>query len=247
MSDSGDVAYFISDAHLGTPDHSSSLLREKRLTEFLDSIKGKATDLFILGDLFDFWFEYKHVVPRGFTRILGKLAELTDRGIRVHYFSGNHDIWLFSYLQEETGVVLYDRPTAMTIGGRHFFMAHGDGLDESDHAFRFFKWMFTNRLLQWAFARLHPNLAFRIARSWSRHSRIRNGEDPFRAEEEPIVRYSRQHLQDQGYDFLIFGHRHTPVDYPLTPHTRLIILGDWIKHCTYGVFSNGNFYLKEEV
>ena len=244
MSDSKEVIYFISDAHLGAPDTAGSLAREKRLVEFLEEIKGTASDLFIMGDLFDFWFEYRHVVPRGFTRILGKLAELSDLGIRIHYFTGNHDIWNFSYLKEETGISLYNNPTAMTLGGKQFFLAHGDGLDESDHSFRFIRSLFTNRFLQWAFARLHPNLAFSIAQKWSRRSRVKHADDCFHGESEPIIRYARKHLQNEGYDFLVFGHRHIPVDYPLTPYTRLIILGDWINNFSYAVFTEGKLELK---
>jgi UDP-2,3-diacylglucosamine hydrolase len=246
MPDSKKVIYFISDAHLGTPDPESSLEREKKLVDFLDEIKGTASDLFIMGDLFDFWFEYRHVVPRGFTRIMGKLAELSDKGIRIHYFTGNHDIWHFSYLQEETGIILYNHPTAMTIGGKQFFLAHGDGLDEADHTFRFLKRIFTSRFLQWAFTRLHPNLAFSIATKWSRRSRIMHTDDVFHGEKEAIIRYSRKHLQQEGYDYLVFGHRHIPVDYPLTPQTRLIILGDWISNFSYAVFTDGKLDLKSK-
>ncbi len=244
MSDSKDSIYFISDAHLGAPDHTQSRAREKRLVDFLEEIKATATDLFIMGDLFDFWFEYKHVVPRGYTRILGKLAEMSDLGIRIHYFTGNHDIWNFNYLQEETGMVLYHHPTAMTLGGKQFFLAHGDGLDESDRTFRFIKSIFTNRFLQWAFARLHPNLAFGIARKWSRRSRVKHTDNNFHGESEAIIRYSRKHLENEGYDYLVFGHRHIPVDYPLTPHARLIILGDWINNFSYGIFREGTLELK---
>lgn len=240
-----DLIYFLSDAHLGTPDHQSSLQREKKLVAFLDEIKNSASDLFLMGDLFDFWFEYKKVVPRGFSRILGKLAELSDQGIRLHYFTGNHDIWMFDYLTEETGMTIYRHPTALTLKGRHFFLAHGDGFDENDHTFRFLKWIFTNRFLQWAFARLHPNFAFRIADGWSRRSRMIHGEQAFRSEEEPLVKYSRKYLEGQGYDFLIFGHRHCPVDYPLNEHTRLVVLGDWINHFSYAVFDGESLQLKQ--
>lgn len=230
------LTYFLSDAHLGSPDYRSSLEREKKLVAFLDEISDRASDIFFLGDLFDFWFEYKRVVPRGFTRILGKMAELSDRGIRIHYFTGNHDIWMFDYLTGETGITLYRHPTAITLNDKHFFLAHGDGMDEKDHTFRILKWIFTNRYLQWGFARLHPNFAFFIANGWSRKSRQIHGEEPFRNENEAIVRYSRKYLLDQGYDFLVFGHRHCPVDYPLSENTRLFILGDWITHFSYAVF-----------
>lgn len=236
--------YFISDAHLGTPDYQSSLQRERILTDFLDHIREDATDLFILGDLFDFWFEYKSVVPRGFTRVLGKFSELSDRGIRLHYFTGNHDLWMFDYLTRETGLQLYRHPTALTLQGRHFFLAHGDDLDETDHRFRMLKRIFTNRFLQWAFARLHPNFAFWIASGWSRRSRQLHGVDPFRGDEEPIVRYARKYLSDQGYDYLVFGHRHCPIDFTLTEDTRLFILGDWMTHFTYAVSEGGKLELK---
>lgn len=236
--------FFLSDAHLGTPDFQSSLIREKKLVAFLDDIKDSASDLFIMGDLFDFWFEYKHVVPRGFSRIIGKFAELSDRGIRLHYFTGNHDIWMFDYLTSEAGIALYRHPTAVTLNGKHFFLAHGDGLDENDRTFRWLKWIFTNKFLQWAFARLHPNFAFGLANRWSRHSRAVHGVDPFRAEDEPIVQYSRKYLENQGYDFLVFGHRHCPVDYPLNEHTRLFILGDWMSQFSYAVFDGEKLELK---
>ncbi len=244
MPDQKNLIYFLSDAHLGTPDYSSSLLREKKLVAFLDEVKDSAGDIYILGDLFDFWFEYKHVVPRGYARILGKMAELSDQGIRLHYFTGNHDIWLFDYLQKEIGLTLYRQPTALTINGQHFLLAHGDGMDESDHMFRFLKQLFTNRFLQWAFARLHPNFAFWIARGWSKHSRMIHGVDPFLGNDEPVVKFALKHFSDQGYDYIILGHRHVPVDYQLTEDTRLIILGDWMTHFTYAVFDGTELELK---
>lgn len=236
--------YFLSDAHFGAPDYASSLKREKMMVAFLDQIKDSASDIFFMGDLFDFWFEYKSVVPRGFSRITGKMAELSDRGVRLHYFTGNHDIWMFDYLTEETGVKLYRNATAMTLMGKHFFLAHGDDMDENNHSFRILKRIFTNRFLQWAFTRLHPNFAFRFAQRWSRRSRILHGEDPFKGEEEPLIQYSRKHLENQGYDYLIFGHRHCPVDYPLNKYTRLIILGDWLNHFSYAVFDGEKLELK---
>jgi UDP-2,3-diacylglucosamine hydrolase len=244
MTDSQQLIYFLSDAHLGTPDGEKSLVREKKLVDFLDQIKSHTSDLFILGDLFDFWFEYKHVVPRGFTRILGKLAEMADSGIRIHFFTGNHDLWLFSYLEEEIGLTLYRQATGITLNGKHFLLAHGDDMDEKDHKFRFIKGIFTNRFLQWAFARLHPNFAFWIARSWSRHSRLIHGTDPFKEENEAVVQFARKHLLNQGYDYIILGHRHVPVDFALDPDTRLIILGDWLNHFTYAVFDGTTLELK---
>jgi UDP-2,3-diacylglucosamine hydrolase len=238
------LVYFLSDAHLGTPDYESSLKREKMLVSFLDDIKGSASDIFLMGDLFDFWFEYKKVVPRGFTRILGKIAELADSGIRLHYFTGNHYIWMFDYLAQETGISFYRHPTEITLSGKRFFLAHGDGLDEKDRTFRILKWIFTNKALQWAFARLHPNFAFHLASGWSRRSRQIHGVDPFKGENEPIVQYSRKYLESGGYDFLVFGHRHCPVDFPLNTQTRLFILGDWMSIFSYAVFDGKTLELK---
>jgi UDP-2,3-diacylglucosamine hydrolase len=240
----GQKIYFLSDAHLGAPDSLASLAREKRLTEFLEEIRADATDVYFLGDIFDFWFEYKRVVPKGFIRFLGKLAELADSGIRLHYFTGNHDIWIYHYLPAEVGMTIYRKPSEIEVAGKKFFLAHGDGLDESDRLFRWIKLIFTNRALQWAFARLHPNFAFWLAHGWSKRSRVRHGEEPFREEGEPIIKYARKNLTDKGFDYLIFGHRHTPVDYPLNERTRLIILGDWVSHFSYGVFDGRDFSLQ---
>ena len=198
-----------------------------------------------MGDLFDFWFEYKRVVPRGFSRILGKIAELSDRGIRLHYFTGNHDIWMFDYLTEETDIILYRHPAAITLKGKHFFLAHGDGMDEKDYTFRLLKRIFTNRFLQWFFARLHPNFAFWIANGWSKHSRMIHGVAPFKGEKEPMVQYARKYFGNQGYDYLVFGHRHCMVDYPLNEITHLIILGDWLSHFSYAVFDGNKLELKQ--
>ncbi|MFO7617054.1 MAG: UDP-2,3-diacylglucosamine diphosphatase [Bacteroidales bacterium] len=239
--------FFLSDAHLGAPDPRTSLEREKRLTAFLEEIRAEASDIYFLGDIFDFWFEYKRVVPKGFIRFLGKLAELADSGIRLHYFTGNHDIWIYDYLPSEIGMTIYREPAVVDLAGKRFFLAHGDGLDDSDHAFRVIKRIFTNRNLQWAFARLHPNFALWLAHGWSRRSRVRHGEEPFRAEGEPIVRHARKYLIDKNFDYLIFGHRHTPVDYPLNERTRLIILGDWVSHFSYAVFDGHALALQADI
>ena len=245
MESARNRVYFISDAHLGTPDHHSSLERERKLVRFLESIRKQASDLYILGDLFDFWFEYKHVVPRGHTRILGKLSEMADEGIRIHYFCGNHDLWIFNYLHEEIGMTLYRNPTGLTLGSSHFLLAHGDGMDEGDIKFRILRRIFSNRFLQWSFARIHPNLAFEIARGWSRRSRMIHGVDPFKGEEEPLIRFARKHYQEEGCDYIILGHRHINLDYPLTDHTRVIILGDWMSLFTYAEFDGETVLLKQ--
>ena len=236
--------YFISDAHLGYPDQKGSLGREKKIVSFLDSIRSEAESIYLLGDIFDFWYEYKSVVPRGYTRLLGKLAELSDSGIRIYFFTGNHDIWAFSYLEEELGLEIQRNALIKDIGTKTFFLAHGDGTDPTDKKFLFIKKIFHNHTLQWLFSRLHPNFAFWLAGKWSRQSRLMNGTEDFLGEKEPMVIYSRENLLDQGLDFIIFGHRHCPVDYSLNEKTRMIILGDWLTHFTYGEFDGENFELK---
>ena len=240
----GSKIYFISDAHLGTPNHKSSLVREKKLVKLLDSIKSDAHSIYLLGDIFDFWYEYKQVVPRGYSRILGKISELCDAGMEVHFFTGNHDIWAFDYLPDETGVILHRDPIITELMGKTFFLAHGDGFDESDKKFTFLKKIFTNRFLQWCFSRIHPNFAFGLAGRWSRYSRDQHGDNTFKKEDEPLVKYSRKHLLDQGLDYMVFGHRHCPVQYPLNESSELVVLGDWLSHFTYGVFDGESFELK---
>lgn len=235
--------YFISDAHLGTPNSQKSLIREKRLVRLLDEIKKDAAAIYLMGDLFDFWYEYKYVVPRGFSRILGKLSELCDSGLEIHYFAGNHDIWIYDYLPAETGIQLHREPVIKEILGKTFYLAHGDGFDSGDKKFRFLKKVFTNPFLQWCFSRLHPNFAFALAGKWSRYSRDKHGVDPFKGEQEPFVLFARQYLMEQGIDFLIFGHRHLPTKYPLNSKTSLIILGDFLTNFTYGVFDGNDIQL----
>ena len=237
--------FFLSDAHLGYPNKLESREREEKLVSFLDDIMEEAEAVYLLGDMFDFWYEYSSVVPRGYVRFLGKLAALTDRGIPVHFFTGNHDIWAFKYLQEEIGLEIHREALITEIGSKRFFLSHGDGTDNNDKKFLLLKKLFTNRCLQWFFSRLHPNFAFRIASGWSKHSRMTHGTEPFENEREPMVIYARNHLLQEGLDFIIFGHRHCPADYTLSEDTRMIILGDWITHFTYGEFDGESFELKK--
>lgn len=235
--------YFLSDAHLGFSNKEESLIREKKLVAFLDKISEDASAIYLLGDMFDFWYEYRSVVPKGYVRFLGKLAEISDKGIPVHFFTGNHDIWAFDYLNTEIGLELHRDAHIVDIGTKRFFLSHGDGTDKTDRKYLFLKKIFQNRSLQWFFSRLHPNFAFSIASGWSKHSRLINGMDPFHGENEPMVKFARENLLTEGLDFIIFGHRHCPVDYPLNENTRMVILGDWITHFTYGVFDGEEFAL----
>lgn len=231
--------YFASDAHFGLSGPEGSLPREKLFVKWLETIRKDAGEIFLLGDIFDFWFEYRYVVPRGYTRILGKIAEITDSGIPVHFFTGNHDLWVFGYLPAETGMIIHKSPYITEIEGKKFYLAHGDGLDDKDKGFRLLKGIFTNRVLQWMFARLHPNFAIWFAHRWSHNSRY--SKDliiPFRGEdkEEQII-FANRLLEKEHFDFFVFGHRHIPLDLPLNNGiSRYINLGDWLWHFTYGVF-----------
>ncbi len=233
--------YFASDFHLGAPDHESSLAREKRVVAWLDKIKADAAEVYLVGDVFDFWFEYRTVVPRGYVRLLGKIAELTDSGIPVHFFIGNHDMWVFDYLPKEIGVEIHRQPIEKTYGNKHFYIGHGDGLGPGDYGYKFIKKVFRNPFCQWLFARLHPNFGIGMANFWSKTSRKHTGSEDkkFLGEEnEWLAIYSREILEKKHFDYFIFGHRHLQMDIPLSKNSRYINLGDWIDHYTYAVFEN---------
>ncbi|MFC2121434.1 UDP-2,3-diacylglucosamine diphosphatase [Bacteroidota bacterium] len=237
--------YFASDTHFGFPNRKESLVREKMFVKWLDEIKNHTKELYLLGDIFDFWFEYKKIVPRGFTRLLGKLAEFTDAGIPVHFFCGNHDLWIFDYLPKESGVILHREPLTISLQGKKFYLAHGDGLGPFDKKFKILKKIFTNSLAQWFFARLHPNTTIRIAERWSRSSRNSHGEITYEGpDKEWLIIYARELIKEQDIDFLVFGHRHFPNDLKLNEKSRFINLGDWITNFSYGVFDGNEFYLK---
>jgi len=243
--------YFASDFHLGIPDPGSSLLREKMLIDWIDQCAGDCRELFLMGDVFDFWFEYKTVVPKGYVRLLGKLAELTDRGIPVHLFTGNHDIWAFSYLQDEIGITLHRQPEIFNINGKTFYLAHGDGLGPGDNGYKFLKKIFSNRFNQWLFRWLHPDIGARVALYFSRKSRLANitKEEKFEnrldIQDEMLYNYSMALLKEGiDVDFFVFGHRHLPTEHLLNPNSRLIILGDWLTNFTYAVFDGNELTLK---
>ncbi len=239
--------YFLSDFHLGAPDHASSLVREKRITKFLDKIKTDAVQIFIAGDLFDFWFEYKKVVPKGFVRILGKLAELTDSGIIIHFFVGNHDMWMAGYFEKELGVAVYYHPTEFELNGKKFLIGHGDGIGPGDYRYKFIKKVFRNKFSQWLFGILHPHSGIGLANYFSKKSRASTGivDEQFLGEEkEWLIIFSKQVLKKKHFDFFIFGHRHLPLDYQLNNKSRYINLGDWIKYNSYAIFDGENVELK---
>jgi len=239
--------YFISDVHLGAPALTNNKQRELLFAGWLDDIKHDVAELYLVGDIFDFWFEYKKVVPRGFTRILGRLADLTDSGIPVHFFTGNHDLWVFDYLKEETGLMIHYDELITTIRGKKFFIAHGDGLDPDDKGYLFLKKVFSNKKLQWIFARLHPNFAFNLAHRWSKSSRLSklNRLEEFNVKNENMYRFAENYLETEWIDYFIFGHRHQMADVELKGSSRMILLGDWIKNFSYGVFDGNTFTLKK--
>ena len=239
--------YFLSDFHLGAPNHASSLLREKRIVAFLDKIKNDAAQIFIVGDLFDFWYEYKKVVPKGFVRILGKLAELTDNGIVIHFFVGNHDMWMNGYFEKELNIKVYHHPEAIELNGKKFFIGHGDGLGPGDHRYKFMKKVFRNKISQSLFGFLHPWFGIGLADYFSRKSRAATGkeDEQFLGEDkEWLIIFSREMLKTKYYDYFIFGHRHLPIDFKLSDATHYINLGDWIKYNSYAVFDGENVELK---
>ena len=238
MTDSN--IYFLSDFHLGAPDYESSLVREKKLVAFLESIKDNASEIFIVGDMFDFWYEYKKAVPKGYVRLLGKLAELSDAGIPIHFFLGNHDMWMSGYFEKELNIPVYHEPKVFERNGKKFFIGHGDGLGPGDHGYKFIKKIFRNKFCQWAFGQLHPTWGIGLANYFSQKSREKTGtsDEHFLGEDkEWLVQFCRATLAREHYDYFIFGHRHYPIDYKLNDKSRYINLGDWIKNFTYATFN----------
>ena len=239
--------YFASDFHLGVPTYQKSLEREKLIVKWLDEIKQDAEEIYLMGDVFDFWFEYRQTVPKGFVRLLGKIAEITDSGIPVVFFTGNHDMWMFDYLPKEIGIAIYREPIIRTYNGKKFYLGHGDGLGPGDHGYKFIKKVFANKFCQWLFARLHPNFGMGMAHYWSHKSRLSNGpkDEKFQGEEnEWLAMYSKEILKKEHFDYFIFGHRHLPLDIKLSGNSRYVNLGEWVNYNSYAVFDGNNLELK---
>lgn len=235
--------YFASDFHFGIPDHSSSLEREKYFIKWLDEVKQDASHIFLMGDIFDFWFEYKTVVPKGFVRLLGKLAEITDAGIPVSLFRGNHDVWAFNYFNEELNIELHRKPEMMEFSGKKFYLAHGDGLGPGDHGYKFLKKVFACRFNQWLFRWLHPDLGAKMGLYFSKRSRLANvakegkKDATNNIQNEMLYKYSEDIIKKYpDIDYFIFGHRHLPTQVKIGDKTEMVILGDWITNFTYAVF-----------
>jgi UDP-2,3-diacylglucosamine hydrolase len=259
--------YFASDFHLGVPGYNDSLVREKLFIKWLDEIKTDASEIYLMGDIFDFWFEYRTVVPKGFVRLLGKLAEITDSGIPVHVFRGNHDVWAFDYLNTEVNLQLHRKPEIKLFGDKKFFIAHGDGLGPGDTGYKILKKIMESRLNhtgykilkkimesrlnQWLFKWLHPDIGTRMGLYFSRRSRYANiakegkKENINHVEEEPLYKFSLAYLKNNpDVDYFIFGHRHLPVKLQISKSTEFVLLGDWVTNFSYAVFDGNSVSLR---
>lgn len=243
----GKKIYFASDFHLGVPDHTTSLTREKLIVKWLDQIKHDACAIYLMGDIFDFWFEYRTAIPRGFIRLQGKLAELRDQGMPIYFFTGNHDMWMFDYFHQELGIVIYREPQLLHVGNHNILIGHGDGLGPGDQVYKLLKGFFASKVCQWLFARLHPNLGIGIAQFWSKQSRISNmkREEKFQGEEnEFLLTYCKELERQHHHDFYIFGHRHLPLDLKVSQNSRYLNLGEWVHFNTYAEYNGRDFVLK---
>jgi len=234
----GKKIYFASDFHFGIPDRERSVARERRVVQWLRKCAEDAQKIYLCGDLFDVWFEWRRVVPKGYTRFLGALAEIADAGISVEAFTGNHDLWMRGYFEDELGVPVHHAPIERKLGGKQFIIGHGDGLGPGDHGYKAIKRVFRAPLSQWLYRRLHPDTAVRIAEGFSRKGpKHTDGEEVFLgADREFLVQFCLNTLKTTPVDFFVFGHRHLPLDYALPGGARYINLGDWIRYDTYAVF-----------
>jgi len=244
---SGKKIYFASDFHLGSHVDDGKLVRERKIVRWLDSIKADCEELWLLGDVFDFWFEYKHVVPKGHIRLLGKLAEFADAGIPIHIFSGNHDIWMFGYFTEQFNAVIHHGLVERDWGGKRFVIAHGDGLGPGDHGYKFIKAVFRNKLAQRLFAFLHPWIGVNLARFFSRKSREATGDkdDVFLGDEEYLIQYCKTRSESEHIDYFIFGHRHMLLDIDIKPNSKYVNLGEWFTGCNYATFDGSELQIQQ--
>lgn len=245
MTEAGKI-YFASDFHLGLETGSPPVEREKKVVSWLNSIVPDAKEIYLLGDIFDFWWEYKLVVPRGFTRFLGTVSEITDSGIPVHFFTGNHDMWVGNYLSDECGMTIHTAPITTSFNGKNFHLAHGEGLGTKSIGYKILLSIFRNRPLQIMYSALHPSIGIGIGHNWSLNSRLVKGiRLEFLGEEnEDLIRYARSVLEIGKIDYFIFGHRHLAMTYNLQPETEIVFLGDWIKNGSYAEWDGKTLIFK---
>lgn len=241
----GKKAYFASDFHLGLYPYDKSAQREKVIVKWLDVIKKDAGALFLVGDVFDYWYEYRKVTARGFVRFLGKICEFTDNGIPVYFFTGNHDVWVFDYLPSETGVKVFYNPIEIEINDKTFLIGHGDGVGPNDNNYKILRKIFHNKLLQFLFSRLHPNFTYWLGHSWSKHSRYSKGlfEEFYGMDKEFNILFAKDYLTQKHIDYFVFGHRHIPMDIKLSENSKLFNLGEWIFSNTYAIYDGNNMEL----
>jgi len=243
----GKKIYFASDFHLGIPDHATSIAREKRLCKWLDEISADAAEIFLVGDLFDTWFEYKNVVPKGYTRFLGKLATLSDQGVHIEAFTGNHDLWMRGYFQDELNIPVHHEPITRTFNGKKFFIAHGDGLGPGDNGYKVLKKVLRSPVSQWLYRRLHPDTGVGMAGWFSRMGPKHTdaSEEKFLGpEKEWLVQFCLSVLEREHIDYFIFGHRHIAIEYPLPQNSMYVNLGDWLRYDSYAEFDGKDLRLK---
>ncbi|WP_316802252.1 UDP-2,3-diacylglucosamine diphosphatase [Pedobacter nototheniae] len=242
----GKNIYFASDFHLGTPNYTESRSREAHIVRWLNFIEPNCAELFLMGDIFDFWFEYSKVIPKGFIRLQGKLAAMADAGIKIYFFKGNHDMWVRDYFTKEIGLEIISDELIMERGAKKFYLHHGDGLGPGDAKYKFLRKIFRSKFCQWLFARLHPNLGIGIANGWSKSSRAAGAEkEVFLGEEnEWLAIYAKQQLKKEHFDYFIFGHRHLPLDINLGSGSRYVNIGEWINYSSYAIFDGENLKLE---
>lgn len=240
--------YFASDQHFGIPSHEESLLREKKFIKWLDMVSVDAEAIFLLGDLFDFWFEYKKVVPKGFVRVMGKLGELKDRGIDIFFFVGNHDLWMTDYFEEELNIPVYHHPKEFVFSKKRFLIGHGDGLGPGDKGYKRMKKVFTHPISKWFFRWLHPDIGVRFGQYLSTQNKLISGAEDVKflgEENEWLALYAKRKLETKHFDYFIFGHRHLPMEISIGENSTYINTGDWISHYTYAVFDGDKIKLKK--
>lgn len=243
----GKKVFFASDFHLGTDARLTSVEREKQIVRWLSSIQNEVSELYLVGDIFDYWFEYKTAIPKGFSRFLGKIAEMRDQDIPIYFFTGNHDMWMFDYFESEFGIPVYRESQIRELQGKKIYIAHGDGLGPKDYGYKFIKKVFSNKLCQWLYARLHPNLGLWLMKKFSHTSRDAGGDDAefYGREKEMLVQYSDQKESESHHDYYIFGHRHLPLEVSIgNGKSTYFGLGDWTDYQSYGVLEDGVFSLK---
>jgi UDP-2,3-diacylglucosamine hydrolase len=238
--------YFTSDFHLGLPTGSPPLVREKKVVSWLNSVAGDAKEIYLLGDIFDFWWEYKLVIPRGFTRFLGTVSSITDSGIPVHFFTGNHDLWAGDYLSRECGMIVHTSPYTTLLDGKKFHLAHGEGLGSKSTGYKILLSIFRNKPLQVMYSALHPSIGIGIGHRWSLNSRLGKGitKEFLGEKNEDLIRYARSVLENEKIDYFIFGHRHLAMSYTLQSETQILFLGDWIKNGSYAVWDGNTLDFK---